>query len=83
MSIKKSISKLKKELDKEINFAIIVSEKKALNTYIKYLNKNIHSYSKNIVNEENDNSRSYYIFSHFKGSPENINKLRSLIVNQG
>ena len=77
------LQKLKRELDTEKKFSIIVSEKKALNTYMKYLNENIHSYSKNIVKEENDNSRFYYIFSNFKGSPEKINKLRSLIINQG
>ena len=69
------------------NMAIIYmsngDEERALNTYMKYLNENIHSYSKNIVKEENDNSRFYYIFSNFKGSPEKINKLRSLIINQG
>lgn len=77
-----NLEKIKAQLAKEENFAIIVDENSsALDVYQKYLNENLESYSKNVVKDKNDPSHLYHIFSNFKGSSKAINQLRSLITS--
>ena len=74
--------KIKERLAREDDFAIIVDGRHSshLETYQKYLDGNLHSYSRNIVKGENSADDLYYIFSNFQGEAEIIDRLRSLIV---
>ena len=74
--------KIKERLAREDDFAIIVDGRNSshLETYQKYLDGNLHSYSRNIVKGENSADDLYYIFSNFQGEAEIIDRLRSLIV---
>ena len=74
--------KIKERLAREDDFAIIVDGRHSshLETYQKYLDGNLHSYSRSIVRGENSADDLYYIFSNFQGEVEIIDRLRSLIV---
>jgi hypothetical protein len=75
--------RIKERLAREDDFAIIVdgSISSHLKTYQKYLDENMHSYSKNMVKGENGTNGVYYIFSSFQGEAETIDRLRSLIID--
>ena len=72
--------KSKERLAGKDDFAIIVRNESALKNYQKYLDGNLHSYSKNIVKVGNGINEVYYVFSSFKGEKGAIDRLRSLIV---
>ncbi len=75
--------KIKERLAREDGFAIIVDGRNSshLKTYQKYLDENLHSYSRNIVKGEHSADDLYYIFSSFQGEVATIDQLRSLIVD--
>ena len=74
--------RIKERLAKEDDFAIVIGRNEShLKTYQKYLDENLHSYSKNIVKGENSTNDVYYIFSNFQGEVGAIDRLRSLIVS--
>ena len=74
--------RIKERLAKEDDFAIVIDRNEShLKTYQKYLDENLHSYSKNIVKGENSTNDVYYIFSNFQGEAGAIDRLRSLIVS--
>ena len=74
--------RIKERLAKEDDFAIVIDRNEShLKTYQKYLDENLHSYSKNIVKGENSTNDVYYIFSNFQGEVGAIDRLRSLIVS--
>ena len=73
--------RIKERLAKEDDFAIVIGRNEShLKTYQKYLDENLHSYSKNIVKGENGTNDVYYIFSNFQGEVGVVDRLRSLIV---
>jgi hypothetical protein len=73
-------SKIKERLAGKDDFSIIIKNENHLDNYQKYLDGNLHSYSKNIVKIGNDTNDVYYVFSNFQGEKGSINRLRSLIV---
>jgi hypothetical protein len=74
--------RIKERLAKEDDFAIVIGRNEShLKTYQKYLDENLHSYSKNIVKGENSTNDVYYVFSNFQGEVGAIDRLRSLIVS--
>ena len=77
--------KIKERLAREDSFAIIVDGRHSshLKTYQKYLDENLHSYSRNIVKGEHSADDLYYVFSSFQGGAETIDRLRSLIIDKG
>ena len=77
--------KIKERLAREDDFAIIVDGRNSshLKTYQKYLDENLHSYSRNIVKGEHSADDLYYVFSSFQGGAETIDRLRSLIIDKG
>ena len=72
--------KIKERLAEKDNFSIIIKNENHLENYQKYLDGNLHSYSKNIVKVGNDTNDVYYVFSNFQGEKRTIDRLRSLIV---
>ena len=73
--------RIKERLAKEDDFAIIVDRNGSnIKTNQKYLDGNLHSYTKNIVKGENSTNDVYYIFSNFQGEVGAVDRLRSLIV---
>jgi hypothetical protein len=72
--------KIKERLAGKDDFSIIIKNENHLENYQKYLDGNLHSYSKNIVKVGNDTNDVYYIFSNFQGEKGTIDRLRSLIV---
>ncbi len=74
--------RIKERLAREGDFAIIVdgSISSDLKAYQKYLDENLHSYSKNIVKKEYGANDVYYVFSDFQGEVGAVERLRSLIV---
>ena len=73
--------KIKERLAGKEDFAIIVKNENHLNKYQKYLDGNLHSYSRNIVKVGDGTNQVYYVFSGFQGEEGNIDRLRSLIVS--
>jgi hypothetical protein len=74
--------RIKERLAREGDFALIVdgSISSDLKAYQKYLDENLHSYSKNIVKKEYGANDVYYVFSDFQGEVGAVERLRSLIV---
>jgi hypothetical protein len=72
--------KIKERLAGKDNFAIIIQNKKHLESYQKYLDENLDSYSKDVVKTENSTDDLYYVFSNFQGEIGAIDRLRSLII---
>jgi hypothetical protein len=72
--------KIKERLAEKDDFSIIIKNENHLENYQKYLDGNLHSYSKNIVKVGNDTNDIYYVFSNFQGEKRTIDRLRSLIV---
>ena len=71
---------IKERLAREVDFSILVSSVSGhLETYQKYLDENLLSYSKDIIKNEKDAVAFYYVFSNFQGSPRSVERLRSLI----
>ena len=73
-------SKIKERLAGKDNFSIIIQNKKHLESYQKYLDENLDSYSKDVVKRENSTDDLYYVFSNFQGEIGAIDRLRSLII---
>jgi hypothetical protein len=73
-------SKIKERLAGKDNFSIIIQNKKHLESYQKYLDENLDSYSKDVVKSENSTDDLYYVFSNFQGEIGAIDRLRSLII---
>jgi hypothetical protein len=75
--------RIKERLAREDDFAVIVKNNGGgnLEVYQQYLDENLHSYSKNIVKDDNGANDLYYVFTNFQGEVKSIDQLRSLIVS--